>query len=708
MDNKDKILKLFLDSEYVPMKFKELAFIMQVSKGNEEELSKLLNELEEYGKIIRTNKGRYALPDIKGYFSGRFIGHEKGYGFIESDNVKESIFVPAHLINGAMNGDIVLANIIKEKTNDKRAECEIVKITKRANEVVVGRFEYNKNFGFVIADDKRIPFDIHISKDRFFNARNNDKVLVKILKYPENKSKAEGEIIEILGNMRDMGIDILSVVKTYNIPYEFSEEILKEAQSISQTIDETNIIDRIDLRNKEIFTIDGEDAKDLDDAVCVDINENGNYLLGVHIADVSHYVRENTNLDKEAMSRGTSVYLVDRVVPMLPKELSNGICSLNEGKDRFTLSINIEINSKGEIISHDVYKGIINVTKRMTYTDVSKILIDKDEETCKKYVNYIEHFKRMEELALIIRKRRKEKGSLDLDIPEAKIIVNEKGKAIDVKKYDITIANNVIEEFMLTANETIAEKFFWLDAPFIYRIHEEPAKEKVEELNKFLYNLGYRIKGSNGVQPKAFQEVLEKVKGKDEERIISNLVLRTLKLAKYSKLNEGHFGLASKYYCHFTSPIRRYPDLFIHRIISKYIDENYALLQNEHEKYSKQAAEYAEISSEREKVAEKAERDADDIKKAEYMETKIGEEFDAIISSVTSFGFFVQLGNTVEGLVKFEYLDNDYYIYDEEHKYLIGERTKKIYRVGDKLKVKLVAASSLLKKIDFALVNLKN
>ena len=486
------------------------------------------------------------------------------------------------------------------------------------------------------------------------------------------------------------------------MPYEFPEDVQKEANNAPITVDEGDIKNRKDLRDKEIFTIDGEDAKDLDDAVSVEKNADGNYILNVHIADVSHYVREGTKLDQEAVLRGTSIYMMDRVIPMLPKQLSNGICSLNAGVDRFTLSIEIEIDKFGNVIDSDVYKGIINVTKRMDYTSVVKCVKDEVTEMPDDYKPYINHLSLMKELALILRQKRKDKGSLDLDIPESKIVLNERGVAVDIYKYELNLANNIIEEFMLIANETIAEKFFWLEAPFMYRVHEVPDTEKIEELNKFIFNLGLKIKGSKeNVHPKAFQEVLENVKGKAEERVVSNLVLRTLKLARYENENKGHFGLASKYYCHFTSPIRRYPDLFIHRIISEYINSKYNISENKLEKYFKLSKKDAETSSERERQAQKVERDAEDIKKAEYMQNKIGEIYDGIISSVTSFGMFVELENTVEGLIRFEDLGDDFYIYDEQHKYLIGEHTKEIMKIGDVVKIQVIEADKNLRKINF-------
>ena len=567
---------------------------------------------------------------------------------------------------------------------------------------IVGTYQKSRNFGFVVPDDKKLGTDIYVSKKNALKAKNNQKVVVEITKQPKNGKSAEGKIIEIIGYIDQAGVDMLSLVKEYGLPYDFPVEVVKEAKKIKQEIDEKDIANRKDLRNQEIFTIDGEDAKDLDDAVNVQKLDNGNYILGVHIADVSYYVKEGSLLDKEALVRGTSVYMLNRVIPMLPTELSNGICSLNAGVDRFAVSCVMEIDPKGKVVSSDVFKSVIRVTERMSYTDVQKILDNSDKKVVKRYEKYISHFKLMEELAHILKDRRSKDGSLNLDLPETKVILDERGFAIDITKYEMYFANEIIEQFMLTANETIAEKFYWLEAPFIYRVHENPDMDKVKELNKFLFNMGYRVKCNNEeVHPTAFAHVLNEAKGKPEERVISNLILRTLKVARYESENKGHFGIASKYYCHFTSPIRRYPDLFIHRIISRYLKQSYILSEEEKEKYSTQATKYAEISSECEKIAQKVERESVDIKIAEYMEGHIGEEYDGIISSITSFGVFVELDNTAQGLVRFDKLGDEYFIYDENMKTLQGEKTKTMYHIGDKMRVRVIRADKLSRQIDF-------
>ena len=572
---------------------------------------------------------------------------------------------------------------------------------------LVGTFKNNKSFGFVIPDNKKESKDIFISKKYFSGAKNDDKVVAEITKPEEKGKKPEGKIVEVIGNIDVAGVDMLSIIKQYNLPYEFPKPVLDEAKKIAQEVSENEIKGRRDFRAETIFTIDSEDAKDLDDAVSVEKTKTGTYILKVHIADVSHYVKTSSLIDKEAVIRGTSVYMLDRVIPMLPKKISNGICSLNEGVDRLTISVIMEIDKNGNIISADVTKGVIKVTKRMSYNTVQALLDLKEDdvvlEELKTYMEYIEHFRLMAELAHILENKRKEHGYLDLDIPESKITLSKNGYAIDVGKYEIKFSNTIIEQFMLTANEAIAEKFFWLEAPFIYRVHEAPDEEKVKELNSFLYNFGYKIKVSKeNIHPKAFASILEDIKGKDEEKVISNLILRTLKVARYEAENKGHFGIAGKYYCHFTSPIRRYPDLYIHRIISKYLENNYLVSDEFKEEQNEIALKYAEKSSEREKIAQKAERESIDLKKAEFMQDKIGEVYEGIISGVTQFGIFVELENTVEGLIRFENLGNEYYIYDDEHKQLIGEHTNTVYKMGDKITIQVIEANKLLKRVSFA------
>ena len=664
------------------------------------------------------------------YKIGTFRRKEKGFGFVNIGDDDNEIFIGPKHTNKAIDGDKVLIKLLEECIVDSKhgREGKIIKILEHNNDTIVGTFKKSKNFGFVVPDDQNISDDIYIPKRKASGIKNNQKVVVKIDKYADSKNKAEGTIVEILGNINEAGVDMLSLIKEYKLPNEFPQAVLEEIANIPEEITENGIKNRVDLRNEEIFTIDGEDAKDLDDAVNVIKNDDGTFTLGVHIADVSYYVKSGSKIDKEAIKRGTSIYMMDRVIPMLPKELSNGICSLNENQDRFTISVIMKIDKKGQVIDSDIFKSVIKTTKRMNYHDVddlfkyvdiqNSVISSNDMEkeqlnritaVAEKYKDYISHFLRMRELKNLLKQRRDKNGSLNLDIPESKILLDENGIAIDVKKYDYLESNEVIEQFMLTANETVAEKFYWIQAPFIYRVHEIPDLDKIDELNKFLFNLGYKIKGikkndKDSVHPKAFSEVLEKVKGKPEEKVVSNLILRTLKVARYESENKGHFGIASKCYCHFTSPIRRYPDLFIHRVISSYLKHDYNINDELKAKYQKEAVQYAESSSEREKIAQKVERDAESIKKAEFMQSKIGEIYTGIISNITQFGMFVELDNTVEGLVRFEDMGNEYYIYDEERKTLRGEKTNSVYKIGQEVTIKVKNADKLTRKIDFELI----
>ena len=681
------------------------------------------------GRKKKVKSDKINLEEIlqnENYKIGNFRRNERGFGFVNIG--EEEIFISPKLTKSALDGDNVLIKIFEDKDfenmDKQKREGMVVKIIKHENDTLVGTYKKSRNFGFVIPDNKSVSEDIYIPKKKSAGARNNQKVVVRIDKYADENNKAEGTIVEIIGGIDEAGVDMLSLIKEYRLPNEFPQNVIDEAIAIPQILDESNIQKRVDSRNEEIFTIDGEDAKDLDDAVNVKKNDDGTYTLGVHIADVSYYVKSGSKLDKEAIKRGTSIYMMDRVIPMLPKELSNGICSLNENQDRFTISVIMKIDEKGKVVDSDVFKSVIKTTRRMNYHDVNDIFkytdvqnnvneLDENElervaKVAKKYEPFIEHFARMRELKNILKARRDRNGSLNLDIPESKIILNENGIAVDVKRYDYLESNEVIEQFMLTANETVAEKFYWLQSPFIYRVHEVPDIDKVNELNKFLFNLGYKIRGvkkddEDSIHPKAFAQVLDEIKGKPEEKVVSNLILRTLKVAKYESENRGHFGIASKCYCHFTSPIRRYPDLFIHRVISSYLKHDYNINDELRKKYEIEAIKYAESSSEREKVAQKVERDAEKIKKAEYMESKIGEVFDGVVSSITAFGMFVELDNTVEGLIRFEYMGNEYFIYDDERKTLTGENSKTVYRVGDEVRIEVIDADKITRNIDFKL-----
>lgn len=686
-----QILTSFMkEPAYRPMDIEELAAIFDIKKNEYKAFKKTLKMMENEGFVIRTKKDRYMIAqgdhEQEGLIIGTLQAHAKGFGFLIPDEEgQKDVFIPSNCMKGAMNGDKISVKVTRENTTTKKREGEVVEIIERNTAKIVGVYEDSQNFGFVVSEDPRISKDVFISKKDRNGAKDGDVVTVKITKWPEGNRKAEGVVTEVLGRKGDRGIDILMIIKKLGLPEEFSEKVLKYAENISEEISEEEIRGRRDLRELRMVTIDGEDAKDLDDAVSIEKLKNGNFRLGVHIADVTHYVKENNPLDKEALKRATSVYLIDRVVPMLPRKLSNGICSLNPRVDRLTLTCFMEIDHKGKVVNHEIVESIIRTNERMTYTDVTKILKDHDEELIKRYDYIYEDFKMMEELCSILREKRTRRGAIDFEIAEAKITLNELGKPIEIKPYDREIANRMIEEFMLAANETVAEHMFLTHLPFVYRIHENPDEEKLAKFKEFIYNLGYTIKWTEEINPKAFQEILDKVKGKNEETVVSTLLLRSMMQARYAPECSGHFGLAAQYYCHFTSPIRRYPDLQIHRIIKEYL--NGKMDETRINKLKNIVGYASKQSSEMERKAQDAEREVDDLKKAEYMQERIGEEFEGIISSVTSFGVFVELANTVEGLVHITDLDDDYYIFNEAHLSLIGERTKKLYKLGDKVKV---------------------
>ena len=635
---------------------------------------------------------------------GTFEANERGFGFVIPDDENETdIFVAPADIKGAFNGDRVEVRVVSTGDEKRGPEGIITRIIERSHKKIIGKFEKNKNFAFVVPNNKKITQDIFIPKAYFAGARDNEIVAVEIIKWPEGRRAAEGKVVQRLGKLGKPGVDILSIMCEYDLTEDFPIEVLEQVKAIPDTLDKKDYKGRRDLRDVRMVTIDGEDAKDLDDAVSIEKLPGGNYLLGVHIADVSHYVKEGTPLDKEAYERGTSVYLVDRVIPMLPRKLSNGLCSLNMKEDRLAFSVMMKINSTGKIIDSEIFKSVINVNERMNYSDVTKILENKDKTLIERYKELVPDFKLMEKLSNILRKRRTMRGSIDFEIPEAKVVLNKEGKPVEIKKYELTISNNIIEDFMLAANETVAEKFFWLEVPFMYRVHDLPDTEKLEEFSKFIYNYGYKIKVLTQLQPMAFQQLLEDVKGKPEERIISTLMLRSMQQARYSPTNTGHFGLAAQYYCHFTSPIRRYPDLFIHRVMSELIENDYKFRSDKREKkLRKLSVEGSKHASEKEREAQLAERDSVDLKKAEYMKEFIGETFTGVISSVTSFGFFVELDNTIEGLVRVENIEDDYYVYNEKQYSLVGDRKHKVYKLGDTVEVTLTGVNLETRKIDFS------
>lgn len=688
MNVKESIINFMRNQAYKPMEIRELAAVFDINKNEYKEFKKVIKVMEKEGLIVKTNTDKLGLTEKMGLVPGRLQAHQKGFGFVipDEEGLKD-IFIPSSFINGAMNGDKVVAKVTREDLNGKKREGEIIRIIERKNNTIIGVYESSSNFGFVIPEDKRIQNDIFIPKNQKHGADDNDVVIVEITEWPGKRRNPEGKVLEILGKKGDKGLDILTIIKKHSLPEEFPEKVLNFAENIEEHIPKVEYKKRKDLREVRMVTIDGEDAKDLDDAVSIERLESGNYKLGVHIADVSHYVKENNPLDKEALKRATSVYLIDRVIPMLPQKLSNGICSLNPKVDRLALSCFMVIDKSGKVLEHEIFESVINTSERMTYTEVTKILKKEDNDILKKYDYLYDDFKAMEELCNILNKKRLDRGAIDFDFDESKIILDKMGKPIDIRPYEREISNRIIEEFMLVCNETIAEHMYWANIPFIYRIHENPDEEKLQRFSEFIYNLGYVIKWSKEIHPSSLQEVLNKVKGEKEESVVSTLLLRSMMQAKYGPESVGHFGLAAKYYCHFTSPIRRYPDLMIHRIIKEFINGN---VDSERAAKLVPIVDYAaKNSSERERTAEEAEREVDDMKKAEYMSEKIGEEFDAVISSVTSFGFFAQLPNTVEGLVHISTLDDDYYIYDERHLSLVGERTKNIYRLGDLVKIKV-------------------
>ena len=701
---KERLLGLINDPAYTPLKKEELAIIFDIHPTEMPMFYNFLEELEEDGYIGKTKKGKIASPKSMGYFVGKFVAHRKGFGFVESDEeYTQDLFIPAADTNSAMHNDRVVAEITKPATDERRAEGAVIKILEREITKVVGEFQSNKTFGFVIADEKKFNQDIYIPKKYFSGAKDGDKVVVQITIWPQAGRKPEGKIIEVLGPKGTKEVEILSIIRAHGLPEEFPKKVLEEAQKVAVPIPQEEIDRRLDIRDMNIFTIDGEDAKDLDDAISIERLSNGNFKLGVHIADVTHYVHEKSKLDKEALKRATSVYLVDTVIPMLPKTLSNGVCSLNPHEDKLTLSVFMEIDRKGDVKQYDIKETIINSKARMTYTEVSDILEKDDEELKAKYAHVAEDFKTSEVLARILMERRNKRGAIDFDFPEAKIILTPEGKVADIKHYERRISNKIIEEFMLITNETVAEHHFWLNIPFVYRIHETPSAEKMQELSKFVSTFGYTIKGDlEEVHPKALQSIISSIKGKKEEEAISTIMLRSLRQARYSPECSGHFGLAAQYYSHFTSPIRRYPDLQIHRIMKEQLNNK---LNKKRQEQLVNTVDYASTqSSERERAADLAERDVKDYYKAVYMEDKVGEEFDGVVSSVTSFGMFIELPNTVEGLSRLANMGDDYYIYDEMTYTIIGERTRKTYRIGDPVRIKVDNVNVDLREIDFKIL----
>ena len=728
-ERKQMLLTLMKDPTYVPMKLKELAMLLGVPKEQRKDLEEVLNELVASGKVGISKKGKYARSEVFAQ-TGIFSAHHRGFGFVTIEGRDGDLFVPPDDTGDAMDGDTVQV-IIDENGRGGRAEARVLKVLKHANETLIGTFEKNKSFGFVIPDNPRITMDIFIPQGKENGAVSGHKVVVKLDTYATRNKNPEGHVQEILGHINDPGVDILSIVRAYGLPEEFPEDVMEEVSyapeelSADYVAEEIGKNGRVDLRDVPMVTIDGEDAKDLDDAVSVSketINGETIYHLGVHIADVSHYVKEGTPLDAEAYKRGTSVYLVDRVIPMLPHRLSNGICSLNAGCDRLAMSCLMDIDEKGLIVGHKICESVVRIDRRMTYTAVNAILEAKNgteepqtdapekekskekaefaKKCLEEYADFVPMFLLLDETARVLRKKRMARGAVDFDFPECKIILDAKGRPVEIRPYERNAATMLIEDCMLAANETVAEDYYWQQIPFLYRSHEKPDGEKIKRFGILINNFGYSIRLQNGeLHPKEMQKLLEKAAGSPEEALLARLALRSMKQAKYTTECMGHFGLAANYYTHFTSPIRRYPDLQIHRIIKENLHGGLTKKRIAH--YEKILPEVAIWTSSRERLADEAERETDKAKKVQFMERHIGEEFTGVISGISNYGFYVELPNTVEGMVRLANLDGDYYVFDEEHYELVGERTRKKFKLGQTVKIQVVSVDRYLKTIDF-------
>ena len=716
------------DKSYVPMKAKELAMLLGIPKSQRDELTQVLDYLVSEGRIGISKKGKYGKPEVFSV-NGIFCGHPKGFGFVTVEGMEQDVFIPEDRTGAALHGDRVQIVVeSQDRGGGRRAEGSVLKVLEHANKEVVGYYQKSKGFGFVIPDNQKISKDIFIPQGCDMGAVTGHKVVARIKEFGDANHKPEGVVTEILGHVNDPGTDILSIVRAYGLPEEFPPEVMDEVEGgpdevavpgmtrdeetwdgpygigdLTSPADWTgDLAGRLDLRGLRTVTIDGEDAKDLDDAVTLCRNGQGGYILGVHIADVSHYVKEGRPLDKEALKRGTSVYLVDRVIPMLPHKLSNGICSLNAGTDRLALSCIMELDDQGNVLDHKIAETVIHVDRRMTYTAVNAIVTDGDEAVMAEYEGFVPMFMLMKEVSDILREKRKKRGAIDFDFPESKIILDAQGKPLEIKPYERNAATKIIEDFMLAANETVAEDYFWQSLPFLYRTHDNPDPEKMKQLGTFIHNFGYFIRLQQGeIHPKELQKLLDKIEGTPEEVLLSRLTLRSMKQAKYTTLCSGHFGLAARYYTHFTSPIRRYPDLQIHRIIKESLKGGLG---------DKRAGHYEAIlpgvamqTSALERRAEEAERETDKLKKCEYMSRFIGQEFDGVVSGVTNWGLYVELPNTVEGLVRISELRDDYYIFDEQHYELVGEMTKKTFKLGQTIRVQVVSTDRLLRTVDFIL-----
>ncbi len=698
---KKMIYDFMCDDMYVPMKIKELAIVLGVKKDQRPQLEQILNELMTEGRIVCSKRGKFSKSEEK-KITGTFQAHPKGFGFVSVEGEKEDIFIPESETNGAMHMDTVEISVSPAVTG-RRREGKVLHVLERGMKQVVCTYQLNKNFGFAVPDNPKFGSDIFIPLERSKGAVNGHKVVVEITQYGKKGKNPEGKVVEILGHINDPGVDILSIVRAYGLPVEFDPKVMTQVEHVAKPVSEADMAGRMDLRDWQMVTIDGEDAKDLDDAVSLTMDHE-NYILGVHIADVSNYVQEHSALDTEALKRGTSVYLVDRVIPMLPHALSNGICSLNQGEERLALSCIMTVNPKGEIIDHTITESVICVNRRMTYTNVKKILADHDPEVMAEYEPLVPMFEKMAELAAILRKKRMKRGSIDFDFPETKVILDKNGNPVDIRPYDRNVATKLIEDFMLAANETVAAEYYWRELPFVYRTHEQPDSEKIQKLSTFINNFGYSLHiGSDEVHPKELQKLLEKIDGTSEEPLISRLTLRSMKQARYTVENTGHFGLAADCYCHFTSPIRRYPDLQIHRIIKDSLRGRLGEKRIGH--YTQILPEVAKHASEMERRADEAERETIKLKKVQYMEKHIGETFAGVISGVAEYGFFVELENTVEGLVRVTSLTDDFYQYYEETYELVGGATNRRFKLGQQVRVTVDNCDRIMRTIDFTLAD---
>lgn len=704
-EKRKKIIYEFIcDDMYVPMKLKELAILLQVPKEQRSELKAVMDALEAEGKVHVSQKGKY-LKGAGRTLRGVYQAHPRGFGFVTIEGETDDIFIPEKETNGALHGDTVEI-LLTASPEGKRKEGKIVKIVERGTAKIVGLYQVakGKHYGFVIPDNQRFLQDIFVPEERAKGAVDGHKVVVELTSYGSDNAKPEGKIVEILGHVNDPGVDIMSIVKSYDLPVEFPEKVMNQAERVPEEVSDADMAGRKDLREWVMVTIDGEDAKDLDDAVSLTRTEDGkNWILGVHIADVANYVQERSALDREALHRGTSVYLADRVIPMLPHRLSNGICSLNAGVDRLAMSCIMTVDAKGDVIDHEICESVIRVNERMSYTSVKKILEDHDEEETTRYIDLVPMFEEMEQLAGILRNRRHQRGSIDFDFPESKIMLDEEGHPMEIHSYDRNVATKIIEDFMLLANETVAEEYYWREIPFVYRVHETPDEDKIKKLAILINNFGYSLHISDEVRPGQIQKLLAKIQGTPQETMISRLALRSMKQARYTPENDGHFGLAARYYTHFTSPIRRYPDLQIHRIIKD--DLRGRMNEKKMEHYQTILPEVTRQASETERWAEEAERETIRLKKAEYMEAHIGEVFEGVISGITNWGIYVELSNTIEGLVHVANMYDDHYDYYEDRYEMVGEHTGKTYKLGETVYVRVIDADCLTRTIDFEMAD---